>query len=324
MYFSLTQQYTLHDEACVRYKGLLYLKGLDPDSREIGIAREEVSESVLAKTLLAERRPDGRVLLEPYDKWRGAHWVLSQLADLGYAGGDDGLLAMRQQVYDWLFGDKHRKDIAKRVVDGRVHWHASMEGNALYYLLQLDLNDERSDILVEKLLEWQWPDGGWNCDLKAKGETSSFTETLWPLRGLALYARRTGDGRAAEAAARAAEVFLERGLFRRRRDGKPIKAEFTALHYPCYWHYDILFALKVMHEAGFLADPRCKEALDLLKAKQLEDGGYPAERKYYRVGRHGQGNDSLVDWGGTNKKKSNPFVSVEALGLLKIAGYALE
>jgi hypothetical protein len=323
MYFSLTQQYTLHDEACIRYKALLYLKGVDPDSREIGIARDEVSESILARTLLAERRPDGRVHLDPYDKWRGAHWVLSQLADLGHAGSDD-LLSLRQQVYDWLFGDKHQKDIAKRWQDGRCCWHASMEGNALYYLLQLDLNDERTELLVERLLAWRWPDGGWNCDLKAKGTTSSFTETLWPLRGLALYARRTGDDRVAEAVVQAAEVFLERRLYRRRRDAQPIKAEFTALHYPCYWHYDILFALKVMHEAGLLGDPRCVEALDLLKSKQLADGGYPAQRKYYRVGRQGQGNDSLIDWGGTNKKKSNPFVSVEALGLLKLAGYPLE
>jgi hypothetical protein len=30
------------------------------------------------------------------------------------------------------------------------------------------------------------------------------------------------------------------------------------LHYPCYWRYDILFGLKVMAEAGFIRDGRCK------------------------------------------------------------------
>ena len=62
-----------------------------------------------------------------------------------------------------------------------------------------------------------------------------------------------------------------------------IKPDFTALHYPCHWHYDMLFGLKVLAEAGFIADERCADALDLLATKQLPDGGFPAEKKYYRM-----------------------------------------
>ena len=52
------------------------------------------------------------------------------------------------------------------------------------------------------------------------------------------------------------------------------------LHYPCYWHYDLLAGLKVMAEAGFIGDPRCREALDLLESKRLPGGGFPAEARY--------------------------------------------
>ncbi|NKB70216.1 MAG: hypothetical protein GKR89_24355 [Candidatus Latescibacteria bacterium] len=306
-------------EAYIRYKTILHIVGKAPDSKEIRIVRDEVKDTVLVKTLLAEQRPNGRIELDPYDKWRGAHWILAVLADLGYPRGDAALIPLRQQVYDWLFSDQRAQVIAQRLVADRHRWHASQEGNALYYLHQLGLADERTDQLAQRLYQWQWPDGGWNCDMKSKAATSSFTETLLPLRGLTYHAHFAASAQARAAAEEAAEVFLQRQLYKRRRDGKVIKSEFTALHYPCYWHYDILFALKVMAEAGYIGDPRCAEALDLLAAKQLPEGGFAAEKKYYRVDKDTD-NASLVDWGGTGKKKMNPFITADACHVLNAAG----
>src|SRR5262249_42774695 len=138
--------------------------------------------------------------------------------------------------------------------------HASMEGNAIYSLLTLGLlepDDPRLQMLVERLFAWQWPDGGWNCDVRPQADTSSFMETLTPLRGLATYAQHSGDPRAAKAVEHAAEVFLERRLFKRRSDDAVIHPHFVKLHYPCYWHYDILFGLHVLAEAGLIGDERC-------------------------------------------------------------------
>ncbi len=313
---NLFEQLRYHSEAYIRWKITRYVIGKPEDSKEIRILRDEVKDSVLVKTMLAEQDDDGRIPLHPYDKWRGAHWVLAVLADLGYPRHDNDLIPLREQVYDWLFSPEHEKSLAKRVVDGRHCCHASQEGNALYYLLELGLADERTDALAERLLEWQWTDGGWNCDMKAKGGTSSFMETLTPLRGLALNARMTGNGDSIAAAARAAEVFLERGMYKRRRDGEVMAPDFTLLRYPCYWYYDVLFGLKVMAEADFIGDERCSDALSLLQSKQLGGGGFPAERKLYSVGRDRSG-ASLVDFGGTNKKKMNPFVTADSFHVLK-------
>jgi len=93
-------------------------------------------------------------------------------------------------------------------------------------------------------------------------------------------------------------------------------ADFKLLRYPCYWRYDILFGLRVMVEARFIGDERCSDTLTLLQNKQLPGGGFPAERKLYSVGRDRSG-ASLVHFGGTNKKKMNSFVTVDAFHVLK-------
>jgi hypothetical protein len=92
------------------------------------------------------------------------------------------------------------------------------------------------------------------------------------------------------------------------------------LHYPLYWHYDYLFGLKVMAECGLIGDARCGDALGLLERNELRDGGWPAQSRYYRVSPSiALGND-FVDWGGTSSRRPNPWVTVDAMSVLKAAG----
>ncbi len=92
------------------------------------------------------------------------------------------------------------------------------------------------------------------------------------------------------------------------------------LHYPCYWHYDILFALKVFHEAELLCDERCNDALDVLVSKWLDSGGFPSEKKYYSVSEEQKSGRSLVRWGKMGTRVMNEFVTIDALLVLKAAG----
>lgn len=305
-------------EPSVRFKVLVNVVRQDAESREIKQLQQEIKVSPRVRQLLSERDAEGCIPFHPYAKWYGAHWVLADLADIGYPAGDASLIPLRERVYAWLLSKEHQRRI--KSIDGRVRRCASQEGNALYYLLRLGLADARTDQLAERLIRWQWPDGGWNCDKRPEAVNSSFMETLIPLRGLALYARLTGQPEAQRAAERAADIFLKRRLFKRQQDGQVIAADFIHLHYPCYWHYDILFGLKVMAEAGFIHDARCDEALELLESKRLPDGGFPAEKKYYRLTRRQTSGYSLVDWGGVSKKRLNEFVTADALFVLKEAG----
>jgi hypothetical protein len=95
---------------------------------------------------------------------------------------------------------------------------------------------------------------------------------------------------------------------------------FVLLHYPAYWHYDILFGLKVMAETGFISDRRCSDALDLLESKRLPDGGFPAEESFSHLTRPQLSGYSPVHWGGTSTKKMNLYVTADALYVLRMAG----
>jgi hypothetical protein len=261
------------DEPSIRWKVRVKVRGEDPSCDSIRELQEQIRTSPRVEVLLSERGPDGSIPHGPYDKYYGAHWVLATLADIGYPPGDESLNPLSEQILDCWLSPRHVKGV--RVIEGRPPRHASQEGNALYALLTLGLGGDRVDQLAENLLKWQWADGGWNCDSEPSAANSSFHESLIPLRGIALHGRMRGSQASLDAARRAGEIFLKRKLFRRQTDGSVINKRFLQLHYPCYWHYDVLFGLKVLAEAELLDDPRCEEALDLLESKRLDDGGSP-------------------------------------------------
>jgi hypothetical protein len=304
----------LNSEPALTWKVVVNILGKGDDSPEASRARAEVRDAPLVRSLIAtcDRQSSA------YKKWDGAHWVLSILGDLGYPVGDEMLRPLMEHTVNTWLSKAHEKHI--RMINGRIRRCASQEGNAVWSSLRLGLADGRTYELVSRLLQWQWPDGGWNCDKRPEADTSSFMETLIPLRALALYAQVSGDSKVKTAAEHAAEVFLSRRLFKRQRDGSVMDKHFVLLHYPAYWHYDILSGLKVMAEAGFISDPRCKEALDLLESKRLPDGDFPAEESYTQASRPGLSGYSPIRWGGTSRKTANLFVTVDALYVLRIAG----
>ena len=307
-------------EPSIRYKTRVHVLGESPDSSAIRQLQEEIRMSPRVVALLSERGPDGRIPYPPYSKWHGAHWVLAALADLGYPPGDKTLHPLRDQVLELLTSREYETRWIRRCKSGPVRIHASVDGNAAWAMLTLKLDDARLDRVIGHLLDYQWPDGGWNCDLDAKGTTSSFDETLLAFRALALYARRTGNKDSKRAAKRASEVFLSRHMCWRRSNGRLIRPYYNKLHYPCYWHYDVLFGLRVMAEAGFIGDPRCSRALDLLESKRLPDGGFPSEQVYYQATKKMiQSRRSLISWGGVSCRHYNEWVTADALAVLQAA-----
>lgn len=307
----------LLEEPSLRYKVNIDLLKNPHIGRVASQSADDVKNSMLVTTMLNYCIAAGDEV-HPYKKWVGAHWVLSLLADLGYPPGDDRLIHLMNRSYQWLFGEDHARHI--RMINGRVRRCASQESNAVYYSLKLGLADARTDQLAERLIKWQWPDGGWNCDKNPDATNSSFMESLLPLRALSLYARESGSDTALHSAEWAAEIFLKRKMFLRQSDGQLMDKEFIRLHYPCYWHYDILFGLKVMAEAGFIMDPACQNALDLLETYRLRDGGFPSHAVFYRCSKPEISGFSPVSWGGIQTKSLNPFVTVDALLVLQAAG----
>jgi hypothetical protein len=226
-------------------------------------------------------------------------------------------LAAADHVLSWLWSSEHLGRI--ETIAGLVRQHASQEGNALAVCCRLGLaRDRRVQALVESLLRAQWPDGGWNCDPNPRARHSSFHESLHPLWGLAEYARVTGDAEAIAAADRASELFLGHRLFRSHTTGAIADEEWLKLHYPAYWHYDVLQALLFLSRRGRATDPRATEALDLIEAKRGPGGTWaPQGRRYWRLPGASGGGVEVVNWG---RWGPNEMLTLNALRVLRAAG----
>ena len=301
------------EDPSIRYLTLTEVLGEPVDSPEAQSARKQIPAGPRVRALLAGQRPDGGFGVHPYQKWGGAHWRLVSLVELGFPAGEQRALAAIGQVLRWLTGDTHRRAIKK--INGLTRRCASQEGNALAVCSRLGVTgDERVRKLAESLVEWQWPDGGWNCDKDKDAHHSSFYESLAPLWGLIEYHRSTGDADALEAARRASEFFLKHRLFRSDKTGEVMNPEWLQLHYPLYWHYDILQALRVLARFERLTDSRVEEALDVVESKRLPDGCWQPEGYYWRPRGKRAPCVEVVDWG---RHGPNEMITLNALHVLK-------
>ena len=59
---------------------------------------------------------------------------------------------------------------------------------------------------------------------------------------------------------------------------------FTKLHFPMYYFYDILHALRVLTKMGYEDDERIRSAVQLLLSKRRPDGAWNLEGDWYREG----------------------------------------
>jgi hypothetical protein len=297
---------------------------------------EPAVAALTRRDLLDEHKPtpvDGRwvgALLagpgaesHPYRKWTGAHWRLVSLAELGVPAGEPRAEAAAERVLSWLTGAAHRRAIT--TVDGLVRRCASQEGNALAACCRLGLaGDPRVRLLAESLIEWQWPDGGWNCDRRATGRRSSFHESLAPMWGLHEYAAAAastdpaGAAAAADAARRVAELLLDHGVFRSLCTGDVINKGWLVLRYPPYWHYEVLQALLVLSRMGLAGDPHAAEAVDHIENRRRADGRWQPGGYWWRAASSsGSGPREIVDWG---RSGPNYMITLNAMRVLRAAG----
>jgi hypothetical protein len=166
------------DEPAVRY---LTRRDLLDDRDGAGAAADaaQILQGPKVRALLAGQQPDGGFGVHPYSKWTGAHWRLVSLVELAAPAGEPPLQAAASTMLDWLTGRPHPERV--KVIDGLARRCASQEGNALAVACRLGMAaDPRAELLARSLVDWQWPDGGWNCDLRASGRRSSFHESLAP------------------------------------------------------------------------------------------------------------------------------------------------
>lgn len=309
------------DEAAVRYQTRLVLEKADPASDGMRRLAEEVRAGADCRAVIEGSLVDPR---HPYRKWQGAHWALVQLAERGHPGGDPRLKEVQEVVFSWILSPAFLKPNWTRRVEGqpeRVRRCASMEGNVIWASLQLGLSDQRLQELSDRLVHMQWPDGGWNCDVRPEAQQSSFVETVLGLRGLAAWVAATGDVTAGQTLERGLDLLLEHQLLYH-RNGDLILPSWgprpDRIGFPIRF-FDVLLVLELMADVGLLDDPRCQRGLGLLASKRTADGGFPLEMRRARTATEICSNCTFADWGPGGKTRMNPWVTIRVLRVLRAA-----
>jgi len=309
------------EDPSIRYFTLTDILEKPKDSPEVEKTWRLIPSGPRVLILLDGQQSDGGFGVHPYQKWTGAHWRLVSLVELGITSGSGPTVRATNLVLEWLLGEAHLRNIPK--INGRYRRCASQEGNALAVCSRLGLaEDPRVVKLAESLVGWQWADGGWNCDRNPEADHSSVNESLSTLWGLVEYQQATGDRDFLKPIERASEFFLRHRLFRSDHTGEIIHPDMIKLHFPLYWHCDILQELTILSRTGRLGDPRTKEALDIVQKKRGPDGLWHAEDYYWNMKRKVStkvkvSNVEVVDWG---RKGPNEFITLNALRVLKASG----
>ncbi|MCI0543074.1 MAG: hypothetical protein L0Z49_01350 [Actinobacteria bacterium] len=131
----------------------------------------------------------------------------------------------------------------------------------------------------EVLFAKQKEDGGWNCHVASN--RSSFHTTISVLEGLLEHERAVGgDAELAAARRKAHEYLLERRLMYSLRTGELVSPRWLLMSFPPRWFYDVLRALDYLRDADVEPDPRCDEAIEVIRSKRRSDGTWPLQNPH--------------------------------------------
>jgi hypothetical protein len=307
----------------VRRLALLRLVGRPLDHPEVAALSEGLASDPWVAPLLAGRRRDdgdSGALVHPYAKWTGSHWRLFALAELGVTVEIPGAAAAIHEAFEqeleWLGSPGRRRRI--KPIQGRYRNCSSQEGAGLWAAVQVGMgHDPRLVPVAERLIEIQWPDGGWNCDIRPGASHSSFNESWMALRSLVAARTLPGSGDLVgleEGIDRSAEFFLRHRVVESERTGDLASPRVGELRWPPYWHYAIIPGLRALADAGRLRDPRAQAGLQRLAEMRAKDGRWWPDGRYWTgPGSKGSGVE-LVGWGRDGEARMLTLQALELLG----------
>lgn len=331
----ITRTFTAADQAAVDWllgsaePAIRYLTRRDVLGQMAAEDEQLILDGPMVTTLLAGQRVDGTF---PGEGWSRTMWRLVALVELAIPPDEPRAILATNWFLDRVL-DKPQHRRRPTIIDGLPRVCANLEGHALVIGSRLGLaTDPRVQRIAESLIEWQWPDGGWNCHRNASGRRSSFQESLSAAWGLHEYATATGSTEAAAAAERTAELYLQHRLVYSLGSGRPsrrfphpvpagevIDKRWIMLGYPPYWHYDILASMIFLTRLGKITDPRAAEGLDLLEQRRRPEGWWAADRQWWvKPGHRFTKQYDVVDWGAAGRP--SPMITLNALRILHAAG----
>ncbi|TLY00581.1 MAG: hypothetical protein E6K90_03105 [Thaumarchaeota archaeon] len=270
--------------------------GKPQNSEEVRIAREGTLS--YRPVLRLKRAQGGRGYWPPDDschtpKFTATVWQLMLLGEMGIPrtpwieSAIERFLAQHQMENGAFSWKSH-------LGRGKVEEEVCLTGNMVRTLIVFGHDEDRR---VKKALDWlpefQLEDGGWNCDYpKYDVEHSSFMSTIEPLWAYSEIPRSRWTRRLKGSVERGAEFLLMHRLFKAHHDWRPVELRHmntvftgslvTKFHFPMYYYYDALHALRVLTRLGFQDDERISDAIHLLLSKKTPEGKWLLEGDWIR------------------------------------------
>jgi hypothetical protein len=168
--------------------------------------------------------------------------------------------------------------------------------------------------LVDRLLDEQLADGGWNCEAP-QSKRSSFHSTICVLEGLLEYEKALGPTTAVtDARVRGEDYLLQRRMLRSLTSAEVIDRRWTRFAFPPTWHYDVLRGLDYLRGAGVAPDERVAEAVELVEKRRHQNGRWPLN------GIHADHTDRLSFDVETEVGKASRWNTLRALRVLDWSG----
>lgn len=273
----------LDSDPAIRWQVLRDL--IDAPEEEIAQERARIANEGIGSRILALQRTDGT--------WSGAAWnpglnstmhALTLLRELGLDPlsevANHALKLVRDKVTWEGCGPEEcdQNSYFTGEIEPCINGQVAASGAYFYQNVQG---------IIDRLLNEQLSDGGWNCDAEIGSTRSSFNTTICVLEALLEYEiANEGNEEVKNARLRGQEYLLDRQLFRSKSTGKVIEhdrkggAPWSSFAFPTWWHYDILRGLDYLRKADVTPDERVNDAIELVVSKRNPDGRWNLEIQF--------------------------------------------
>ena len=292
----------LDSDPAIRWQVMRDLTDAPPE--EVAAERAKVATEGWGARLLAAQDADGRWSGGTYfPEWTSTSAVLHQLYLFGLDPSSDEAKKAIAPVHE---AARWEYDENLRFFDGEAEPCINGRTVAIGAYFGQDVAG-----IVDRLLNDQMADGGWNCEQERGSVRGSFDSTLNVLEGLLEYERSSGaHGNVRAARERGEEYLLERRLLHRLSDGEIPQPRWLEAGFPYSFNYNVVRALDYFRSARPEPDERMDEALDAVASKRGADGHWPLETAYHE--------QLAVDFGETVGQPSR-WITHRALRILRWA-----
>lgn len=266
----------------------LTLKKLCENGEDISIEK--------AKELLNKSELIGKLLTNPKQKCntfvglRAYEWRLLELCEIPYTYTFEKVQEWLELLIDKSFiqegfsltGDK----------DGLLACH-----NAIIttILIKMNCNDKNKiDAGINWILDYQNVERGKQCNWTGKDlltkyggcmkKTPCFYGVVKSMAALTEYRNRFGNSeKIDDKLNQGLEYILKHNVYKKLSTGNPIEPSIITNFYPYTYKSNIIEILSLLKKNGLLGDARCKNAVDILKQKQRNDGSWQADTTYMKT-----------------------------------------